>query len=137
LDDPWTGGSIPAGQQCRAEGGSGAIPAIRIAGLPDDTAAVRIAVNDVDDPALATGGGHGVVEISHSDGGPVMLTRPIPGETATMLPGVTLVSPARVEGAVGYLPPCGRQSHLYVAEVTALRADGVPLAAGTLRLGRY
>ncbi|MEM6972647.1 MAG: hypothetical protein AAF577_07560 [Pseudomonadota bacterium] len=141
IDAAWTGGSIPDGQHCSAEGGQGMLPSLRVAGLPETTDMIHVAVNDTDVPALSSGGGHGILGFAHAVGGPVAILSPVPGERAEMPDGVTLIAANRAErdpAVAGYLPPCsGRAGHVYVAEVTALNTEGEAVGRGQIRLGRY
>ncbi|MEM9784175.1 MAG: hypothetical protein AAF899_17080, partial [Pseudomonadota bacterium] len=119
----------------------GALPALRVAGLTETTRTIQVAINNADDPSLSTDGGHGVIGFEHTIGGAVAITPPVPGGTSAMPDGAFLIAANRavLDPAVpGFLPPCsGRAGHVYLAEVTALDAEGQATGLGSIRLGRY
>lgn len=139
LQDPWDGVTVPAGQHCPLQGGSGATPPMLISAMPGGTVQVQVAFNDLSVPSLSTDGGHGVIAFDTT--GVVANLPPVPGLTDVMPDGVSIVSPARAGGAYaspGYLPPCsGGSGNLYAADVSAIGADGAVLETVTVEIGRY
>ena len=135
----WDGVTVPSGQQCRLDGGDGATPPIRVAGLPAGTSEVVVSYNDLDFEPLSTDGGHGVIGYVARPG--EMVLQPVRGMSSRLPRGVRVVSPARSTGryaSPGYLPPCsGGAGHRYVAEVEARDASGAVLAEGVIPLGAY
>ena len=59
-DPMWTGGKLPAGQQCSLQGGHGTTPPLTITGVPDGTTAITESFNDEGYEAM-NHGGHGVL----------------------------------------------------------------------------
>jgi hypothetical protein len=119
-DEAWTGETIPEGQHCPLQGGSGATPALHVVGVPAEATSIEVAFND-ETYAPMDDGGHGTLRFAVTpENGEVELPS-VPGNTADNLPeGVTVKSAARGEGeyaSPGYLPPCSGH--------------------GTLTLGKY
>lgn len=140
-DDTWTGETVPEGQQCPLQGGSGATPALRITGVPVDTAIIEVAFNDETYTPMDDGG-HGILRFAVTPTNNEVDLPSVPGNTAEGLPdGVTIKAAARGDGdyaSPGYLPPCsGGQGNTYTATIIALAADDRVLGQGTLTLGKY
>jgi hypothetical protein len=139
LQDPWDGMTLPAGQHCPLQGGTGATPPMLISAIPDGTVQLRVAFNDLSYAPLSIDGGHGVLAFETT--GPVANLPAVPGLTDVMPDGVSIVSPARSSGdyaSPGYLPPCsGGNGNLYAADVSAIGADGAVLETVTVEIGRY
>lgn len=139
LQAPWDGKRVPKGQHCQPQGGQGATPAMQVSGLPKGTASVVVQFNDRDFGPLSRNGGHGQIGVAVK-GNKVSIPS-VPGMTAKMPQGVTLVAAARSTGELvtkGYLPPCSnRRDHRYFADVLAVGADGKVLDKATVELGRY
>ncbi|GHC62296.1 hypothetical protein [Neogemmobacter tilapiae] len=137
---PWDGVTVPAGQHCRLQDGSGDTPPMQVTGVPEAAVALRLWFNDLSYPSLAFDGGHGVVEIATAPGDVAIAA--LPGETDALPDGVRMFSAPRARGeyaSVGYLPPCsGGREHVYAVTVTAHGADGVELArVKNVKLGSY
>lgn len=89
LLSPWNGKKVPAGQECKIDGGNGSTPPMKLSGLPSGTAWVLIEYNDLSYQLLSKNGGHGSIGY------------PISGTSATLpaVPGMTSNLPG------GILPP--------------------------------
>jgi hypothetical protein len=140
-DPAWTGETIPEGQQCPLQGGSGATPALHVVGVPAEATAIEVAFND-ETYIPMNDGGHGILRFAVTPENNEVELPSVPGNTADNLPeGVTVKSAARGEGdyaSPGYLPPCsGGQGNTYTATVLALAADDRVVGHGTLTLGKY
>ncbi len=139
LGAPWDGKRVPRGQQCQLHGGKGATPPMVVAGLPRGTASVVVAFNDLSFGPLSRNGGHGTI------GFPVRGTTAnlpaVPGMTARLPGTAVVVAKALSSGqyaSPGYLPPCsGGQNNRYVADVSAVGADGKVLETLRVEIGRY
>lgn len=139
-DAAWTGKAIPNNQHCSLQGGHGASPALKVAGIPAGAVMIIVEYDDDDYQPLSYDGGHGVLGFKH-DGGPSATLVSVPGETGKMPAGVTLVQNNRAMGsfsASGYLPPCsGGRDHAYYATVKAQDAKGDTLAEARVKIGNY
>ena len=135
-DPAWTGVSLPAGQQCSRNQGSGSTPPLRVENIPAGTTAIILQFNDTDYAPLSTNGGHG--QIGFTVNAAIASLPAVKGETATMPAGVFIEANNRASGP-GYLPPCsGGAGHLYFADVLAVsKADGKLLAKGRINLGKW
>lgn len=141
LADPaWDGVTIPEGQQCALQDGSGATPEIDVSGLPEGTTTVNVAFNDETYQPM-NDGGHGIIAftVAPTDGTATLPS--VPGGTADLLEGASVATASRGTGeyaSPGYLPPCsGGQGNTYSATVTALDNTGKELATGKIELGKY
>lgn len=136
---PWDGKRIPAGQHCPLDGGKGATPPIKVSGLPKGTAMVVVAFSDRDYPPLSRTGGHGTIGFPVK--GATATLPAVPGMTAKLPGGARVVAKAKSTGdyaSPGYLPPCsGGQNHRYLAEISAVGADGKPLETVKIAIGSY
>ncbi len=142
----WTGGALPAGQQCSLFGGKGATPPLRLGSIPAGANAIIVEFNDLDFAPLSSGGGHGKIGFWHNGGTSVELPA-VPGDTATLPDGSFVEARARSTGmyaSPGYLPPCsGGRGHTYVADVKAVykaRKEGEEnrlLAQRRIVIGKY
>lgn len=136
---PWDGKKVPAGQQCKLDGGKGATPPMQIAGLPKGTVMVVVAFNDKSYPPLASNGGHGTIGFAVK--GSSAKLPAVPGMTKSLGKGAVVVKKARSTGSyasVGYLPPCsGGRGNRYSADVMAQDAAGKVLEKVTVEIGRY
>ena len=139
-DPLWDGATVPAGQHCALQGGTGATPAIEVSSLPEGTATVTVAFNDESYQPM-NDGGHGVIGFTVMPVDGVATLPSVPGGSADLPEGATVVKAAAGTGdyaSPGYLPPCsGGNGNLYSATVTALDAAGAALASGKIELGRY
>lgn len=140
-DPAWTGETVPEGQHCALQGGSGATPALHVAGVPDGTTTIEVAFNDETYTPMDDGG-HGILHFEVTPENHEVDLASVPGNTAEGLPeGVTVATAARGEGdyaSAGYLPPCsGGQGNTYTATVRALNGDSQVLGQGEISLGTY
>lgn len=135
----WDGKSVPAGQQCKLDGGNGSTPPMEVSGLPAGTAMVVLSFNDQGYKPLSKGGGHG--QIGFPVAGDTAKLPSVPGMTKQLPGGVSVVKKARSKGkyaSPGYLPPCsGGKGHSYTVDVTAVDAKGKALESVTIGIGRY
>lgn len=145
LADPaWDGRNVPSGQQCTKFGGNGAAPALQVTGIPAQADALVMEFSDKDYSPLSSGG-HGVVRYALTPGAGAVTVPPLPGETADLPSGFTLIREHKGWSKPGaYLPPCsGGQGHLYFVTVRAvkLNPDGSgkyeELDKAKTNLGRY
>lgn len=139
-DPAWDGKTVPAGQQCPLQGGSGATPAIDVSGLPEGTTKVNVAFNDETYQPM-NDGGHGVIGFDVTPNNGAASLPSVPGNSADLPAGASVTTASRGTGdyaSPGYLPPCsGGNGNLYTATVTALDASGKELASGKIELGHY
>ncbi len=142
-DVSWNGVTVPAGQECKKDGGNGSTPPLEVSGIPAGTVAILLAINDKDARyrPMRSDGGHGIIGFEHAGGEKAMLVV-VPGGTKKGLPpGTWIERKNRAKGAwqsAGYLPPCsGGKGNLYVAEVSAVDGSGKELAQATVELGKY
>ncbi len=145
-DPVWTGGALPAGQQCQIFGGKGATPALRVDNIPPGANAIIVEFNDLNFGPLASGGGHGQIGFWH-DGAASATLPAVPGETAALPEGAFVEARARSTGqyaSPGYLPPCsGGRGHVYVADVkavykaTAKDEENRLLGVARITIGKY
>ncbi|WP_338607897.1 hypothetical protein V6617_15890 [Pelagibacterium nitratireducens] len=139
-DAEWTGESVPDGQHCSLQGGSGATPALNVSGVPDGTTEIHVAYSDETYQPM-NNGGHGTIgfNVTPADG---MVSLPsVPGETDALSEPAFVAAPNATSGdflAEGYMPPCsGGNGNTYSAQVTALDDAGTVLASGDITLGTY
>ncbi|QJR20703.1 hypothetical protein HKM20_16240 [Pelagibacterium halotolerans] len=131
---------MPEGQHCSLQGGSGATPALNVAGVPEGTTEIHVAYSDETYQPM-NNGGHGTIgfNVTPADG---MVSLPsVPGETDDMSEPAFIAAPNATSGdflAEGYMPPCsGGNGNTYSAQVTALDDAGTVLASGDITLGTY
>ncbi len=140
-DPAWTGETVPEGQHCPLQGGSGATPTLTVSGLPEGTTQVNVEFNDESYEPLSTDGGHGIIGFAVTPAGRAATLPSVPGNTAELPEGTMVVAAARAPGdyaSPGYLPPCsGGNGNTYSADVIALDAAGAELATGKITLGKY
>lgn len=151
-DPAWNGVSIPDYARCSRYGPAGASPELIVTGLPEGTRMIAVAFNDDSYRPLATDGGHGMIAIAADDGAGWAVVPAVPGETAALPEGVTMIAPHRGQLSPGtaYLGPCsGGTGNHYSAEILALRTPlplpgmrlavtkGDVLARSVISLGRY
>jgi len=142
----WDGRNIPAGQQCRRDGGQGATPILRIENIPPRTNYLLIEISDKSFIPMDNGG-HGVIGMYLTPGTAETTITAIPGHTFSLPKGYFVISAHRrpswdTPGA--YLPPCsGGNGHYYYLFVKAIYApenlEKMPdfLGRGKVFLGRY
>lgn len=122
----WRDHTVPAGQQCRRDGGNGASPRLAVGRLPEGTNRILLEFSDKSDKAL-NNGGHGRVGLQVSEGATGVMVPSIPGHTF-QLPSdrMYVIEPHRGSDEPGaYLPPCsGGMMHLYTVKVMAAREEG-------------
>jgi hypothetical protein len=139
-DPAWTGDKVPAGQHCPLQGGTGATPALTVAGIPDGTRQITVAFNDETYQPM-NDGGHGVIGFEVAATGGEATLPSVPGNTLELPSGAYIVTAARGTGeyaSPGYLPPCsGGAGNTYTATVNALDSTGAMLASGKITLGKY
>jgi hypothetical protein len=142
-DAAWNGETIPAGQQCKKDGGKGSTPGLQISGLPEGTVKILMAIRDKDAryQPMRTNGGHGIIGFEHAGGDKAMLVA-VPGGTKKGLPPGTWIERKNKAGgawsSAGYLPPCsGGAGNMYLAELSAVDSRGKKLSQATLELGKY
>lgn len=141
LADPaWDGVTIPEGQQCALQGGSGTTPAIEVSGLPEGTTTVDVAFSDETYQPM-NDGGHGVIAFAVTPVGGTATLPSVPGGTADLPEGASVATPSRGTGeyaSPGYLPPCsGGAGNTYSATVSALDGASKELATGKIEIGKY
>lgn len=136
---PWDGKTVPAGQQCKLNGGNGKTPPIKVTGMPDGTRWIVVEFNDRSYAPLANNGGHGKIGFPVS--GSTATLPPVPGMTARLPGRAVVVAKARTSGryaSPGYLPPCsGGKGNRYTAVVKALDANSKLLEKVNINIGRY
>jgi hypothetical protein len=136
---PWDGKKVPAGQECRIDGGNGKTPPMKIVGLPQGTAWILVEYNDKSYQPLSTKGGHG--SIGYKVSGTSATLPAIPGMTKDLGSKAWVVKPARSTGdyaSKGYLPPCsGGRGNRYSADVKAVDSAGKVLETVKIEIGRY
>lgn len=139
LGAPWDGKRVPGGQQCQLHGGKGATPPMTVTGLPRGTVSVVVAFNDLSFGPLSRNGGHGTIGFPVR--GAAANLPAVPGMTARLPGNAVVVAKALSTGqyaSPGYLPPCsGGQNNRYVADVSAVGADGKVLETLRVDIGRY
>ncbi len=141
----WDGETFPAVQMCSGIGGAGSTPALFVGNIPPETNVIILEMNNLSNPALASGGGLGSVGFYH-DGSETATLLPVPGETGD-LPSfafeekVNRVNPSK---PYAYLPPCYKSNSTYQATVKALKRTGsfdkqrsILLGEGRIGLGTY
>lgn len=136
---PWDGKNVPAGQQCKLDGGNGKTPPMTVSGLPTGTAWILVEYNDKSYAPLSTKGGDG--SIGYKSSGSSAKLPAMPGMTDKLPGGAWVVKKARSTGnyaSNGYLPPCsGGRGNNYSADVKAISAAGKVLEKVTVKIGRY
>jgi hypothetical protein len=139
-DAAWTGETVPEGQHCPLQGGTGATPAIHVANVPETTTTIKVAFNDESYQPM-NDGGHGIIAFAVTPVEGEVDLPSVPGNSADLPEGATVDTAARGSGeyaSPGYLPPCsGGQGNTYSATVTAYDANDAPIAAGKITLGKY
>jgi hypothetical protein len=139
-DPAWDGDTIPEGQHCSLQGGTGASPALEITGLPEGTTQITVAYNDESYEPM-NDGGHGTLGLAVEPGATTVTFPSVPGETDELSDGVTIAAANRTSGdflSPGYMPPCsGGRGNTYSADVSAIGADGAELATTRVTLGTY
>ncbi|WP_077339017.1 hypothetical protein [Pseudocolwellia agarivorans] len=141
-DSAWNGIKLPAGQQCKKNGGKGSTPAMTVSNVPTGTVELQVEYSDISWEG-GKGGFHGVVGHTHTGGNKASLIS-VPGDIVTGYPqGTRLVKANRGFGAwkihKGYMPPCStkKQTHTYEAKVFAIDVNGKQLAEGKIQLAKY
>ena len=137
----WTGDALPTGQQCQRFMGKGAVPALRVAGVPAGTTGIVLSLNDESSERM-NNGGHGVIRYAVTPANGSVTLPTVPGETDDLPAGVTPVKKhiaSAFSGTGGaILPPCsGGRGNTYSVTLTATNDAGVSLATGRLVLGKY
>ena len=136
---PWTGGAVPAGQQCKLHGGNGSTPPMKVSGLPAGTAGILVEYDDKTYKPLSRGGGHG--SLLYPASGTSATLRAVPGMTNRLPGGVRVHKPAKSKGeyaSPGYLPPCsGGRGNRYTATLKPISAQGKVLDSVTITIGKY
>jgi hypothetical protein len=139
-DPAWDGVTVPAGQQCKLQGGEGATPELDVSGIPAGTTTINLAFNDETYQPM-NDGGHGIIAFAVTPTGDVATLPSIPGNSEDLPDGASVATASRGTGeyaSPGYLPPCsGGQGNSYSATATALDASGKELATGKIELGKY
>lgn len=139
-DPAWDGVTVPEGQHCGLQGGSGATPPIEVSGLPEGTTQINLSFNDESFEAM-NNGGHGVLGFAVDEGAASASLPAVPGGTEEFPEGVSLVTANKTSGdylTAGYMPPCsGGNGNTYSVDVSAVGADGAELATTRLTLGKY
>jgi hypothetical protein len=136
---PWDGKTVPSGQQCTLNGGTGKTPPFQVTGIPDGAVMLVVEYNDKSYRPLSTKGGHGT--LGYPVTGNAGKFPAVPGLSAKLPSGVRVIKKALGSGeyaSAGYLPPCsGGKGNQYQAEVKAINAQGKVLAKTKMDLGRY
>ena len=139
-DPAWDGATIPAGQHCPLQGGTGSTPPLEVTGLPDGTSQINLSFNDETYEPM-NNGGHGVLGFAVEEGATSASLPAVPGATEDLPEGVTLVAANKTSGnflTPGYMPPCsGGQGNTYSVDVSAVDASGAELATTRVTLGKY
>ena len=136
---PWTGKSVPTGQQCPLNGGKGATPPMEGSGIPAGTAWLLVEFDDKSYGPLSKNGGHGT--LLYPVKGATTRLPAVPGMTDRLPGGVRVHKASRGSGKYrsdGYLPPCsGGQGNTYTATVYPIGQDGKPGKGVQITTGRY
>jgi len=139
-DTAWNGETVPAGQHCPLQGGTGATPALEVTGLPEGTSQINLSFNDETYEPM-NNGGHGIIGFAVEEGATTASLPAVPGATEEMPEGVTLVAANKSSGdflTPGYMPPCsGGNGNTYSMDVIAVDASGAELATTRVALGTY
>jgi len=139
LGAPWDGKKVPAGQNCKIDGGNGSTPPMKVTGLPSGTTMILVEYNDLSYQPLSKRGGHG--QIGYPASGTTANLPALPGMTKKLPGGAKVIKAARSKGryaSKGYLPPCsGGRGNKYSADVKAISASGKVLEKITISIGRY
>ena len=143
-DTTWNGKTIPSGQQCSRDGGTGATPALVVSNIPADANAIIVAYNDASYAPLSNDGGHGKIGY-WIDGGGTRTVPSVPGESNDMPEGAFVDAKNRAAriNAQGYLPPCsGGRGNSYFADVMAVKRskngdETLIVGEGRIELGQY
>jgi hypothetical protein len=139
-DPAWNGETVPEGQHCPLQGGTGATPALHVANVPETTTSIKVAFNDETYQPM-NDGGHGIIAFAVTPVDGEVDLPSVPGNTADLPEGASVDTASRAPGeyaSPGYLPPCsGGQGNTYSATVTAYDANDAPIAAGKITLGKY
>lgn len=139
-DPVWDGVTVPEGQHCSLQGGSGATPPIEVTGIPTGTTQINLSFNDETYEPM-NNGGHGVLGFLVEDGASEASLAAVPGGTEDLPEGVSIVAANKTSGdflTAGYMPPCsGGNGNTYSVDVIAVDADGAELASTRLTLGKY
>jgi hypothetical protein len=121
-DQFWDGNSIPVGQQCRAFGGNGATPQLKVKNIPSGTNAIIMEFSDRSWPQMDHGG-HGIIGYRIPLGATEITIPSVPGHTFNLPEGFFLLQAHRsLRGNGGaYKPPCsGGKGHFYYVTVKAV-----------------
>jgi len=137
---PFGGKQLPAGQHCTMQGGNGSTPPMKVTGIPAGAVWIIGYFNDKDYSPLSRNGGHGT--IGWPVRGSTMELKSIPGMTANLPHGATVIKKARTSGefaSPGYLPPCSNgRGNRYSVDLVAVDAKGKALAkVRNVIYGRY
>ncbi len=139
-DPAWDGVTVPAGQHCPLQGGTGATPAIDVSGLPAGTTQINLSFNDESYEPMDHGG-HGVIGFTISQGATEASLASVPGATVELPEGVSIAVANKTSGdftTPGYMPPCsGGRGNTYSVDVIAVDAGGAELAKQRLSMGKY
>jgi hypothetical protein len=139
-DAAWDGVTVPEGQHCALQGGTGATPPLEVSGLPEGTSQINLSFNDESYEPM-NNGGHGVLGFAVEDGATTASLPAVPGATDELPEGVTLVTANKTSGdylTPGYMPPCsGGAGNTYSVDVSAVDASGAELATTRVTLGKY
>ncbi len=94
-DPAWNGETVPAGQHCPLQGGTGATPTLDVSNLPAGTATVNVEFNDESYAPLSKDGGHGIIgfTVTPVDGRATLPS--VPGNTSDLPTGATVVPASR------------------------------------------
>lgn len=142
VDPIWDGVTLPAGQECKKNGGDGSTPEMSLTNVPAGTVEFQVEYNDLDFRGEETGGFHGIIGYTHAGGTEATLIK-VPGDIDTGYPtGTRLIQNNKGFGAwtsLGYLPPCSvaSQTHRYAAKIFAVDADGNTIGEGDIQLANY
>lgn len=140
LGGGWSGGKIPAGQQCKLNGGNGGTPPMRVSGVPAGAVWIVAYFNDKSYKPLSRNGGH--VTIAFPVRGAVTDLPAVPGMTARLPGGAQVMAAAKASGkyaSPGYLPPCsGGRNNRYSVDLKAIDKQGKVLdEIRDFTIGRY
>jgi hypothetical protein len=141
----WDGRNIPGKDICTPDGGSPSTPGLYVRRIPPETNVIIVEFNDASDLNLSVDGGLGKIGYYHN-GAPEVHLLPVPAET-NKLPKYAFKEKGHrsiYKKGTAYMPPCGRNDHLYIAEVKAAKRTGEGsekttqiLSYGYIKLGRY